>query len=62
MCGAMGYVCDRSLCVQGRSGANTPVSQTTCAIQNWLSQIKHNPDVEDENDFEIVDHNMSKGM
>ena len=37
----------------------TPVSQTTCAIQDWLCQIKHNPDVEEEDDFEIVDHSGS---
>ncbi|KAL8568863.1 hypothetical protein ACOMHN_009683 [Nucella lapillus] len=37
----------------------TPMSQTTCAIQNWLSEIKHNPDVEDDDDFEIVDHSGS---
>lgn len=43
----------------GSENAGTPVSQTTCAIQNWLSQIKHNPDVEEEDDFEIVDHSGS---
>lgn len=37
----------------------TPMSQTTCAIQNWLSEIKHNPDLEDDDDFEIVDHSGS---
>lgn len=38
--------------------AVTPVTQK-CSIQSWLSQIKHNPDVEEEDDFEIVDHSSS---
>lgn len=34
---------------------------STCSIQNWLSQIKHNPDFEEEDDFEIVDHSSQRG-
>ncbi|XP_070187590.1 uncharacterized protein [Littorina saxatilis] len=39
--------------------AGTPASQTSCSIQHWLSQIKHNPDGEEDEDFEIVDHSGS---
>lgn len=31
------------------------------SIQSWLQQIKHNPDVEDDDDFELVENSESIG-
>ncbi|XP_033736233.1 nuclear receptor coactivator 4-like isoform X2 [Pecten maximus] len=49
------------------SGSCTPrgiptVSSTTSSIDTWLLQIKQNPDMEEEDDFEIVDGSVVTGV
>lgn len=46
---------------KSRESLALPLVSSNASIQNWLHQIKQNPDVEDEEEFEIVDTNSLAG-
>ncbi|KAL5018868.1 hypothetical protein ScPMuIL_004590 [Solemya velum] len=47
---------------KSRESLALPLVSSNASIQNWLHQIKQNPDVEDEEDFEIVDTHSLVGF
>lgn len=59
--------CSAPSTASSMSGSCTPrgvptFSSTTSSIDTWLLQIKQNPDMEEEDDFEIVDGSVASGV